>query len=115
MLATATGAHSAPAADPIMQILFGFAASKTLFSAVELGVFRELTKGSASAADLQQRLGMHPRSVRDFLDALVAMQLLDRENELYSNTPLAAEYLDPAREGYLGGFVEMASRRLYPF
>jgi hypothetical protein len=98
-----------------MQITFGFAAAKTLFSAVELGVFRELTKGPASAADLQERLGMHPRSVRDFLDTLVAMQLLERESGLYSNTPLAAEYLDPAKEGYLGGFLEMAGRRLYPF
>ena len=116
MSATAiTGANHAPAADPIMQILFGFAASKTLFSAVEVGVFRELTKGPASAAHLQQRLGLHPRSIHDFLDALVALQLLDRAEGLYSNTPLAAEYLDPAREGYLGGFAEMANRRLYPF
>jgi SAM-dependent methyltransferase len=28
---------------------------------------------------------------------------------------MSAEYLDPDREGYLGGFLEMASRRLYPF
>jgi hypothetical protein len=98
-----------------MQIMFGFAASKALFSAVELGVFRELVKGPASAAHLQQRLGLHPRSVHDFLDTLVALHLLDRAEGLYSNTTVAAEYLDPAKEGYVGGMVEMASRRLYPF
>jgi hypothetical protein len=109
------GAQHAPSPDPIMQIAFGFAAAKTLFSGVELGLFRELTHGPASAEQLQQRLGLHPRSVRDFLDALVAMKILERENGLYSNSPLAAAYLDPARDGYLGGILDMANRRLYPF
>lgn len=116
MSATAIiGAHEAPSAAPLMQIVFGFAAAKTVFSAVELGLFRELAKGPASAAGLQERLGLHPRAVRDFLDALVSMNLLERDKGLYSNSAVAAAYLDPAQEGYLGGIVEMANRRLYGF
>jgi hypothetical protein len=110
-----TGAQQAPSSDPIMQIAFGFAAAKTLFSGVELGLFRELAKGPATLEQLQQRLGLHPRAARDFLDALVAMQLLERNYGLYANTPLAAAYLDPERDGYVGGMIEMANRRLYPF
>jgi hypothetical protein len=109
------GAHEAPSADPIMRIAFGFAAAKTLFSAVELGVFRELAGGPASVEELRERLGLHPRSARDFLDTLVSLHILDRENGRYSNGPAAAEYLDPAKDGYLGGILEMFNRRLYTF
>ena len=116
MSATAiSGAEGAPSANAILQIAFGFAASKTLFSAVELGLFRELANGPATGAQLQEKLGLHPRSVRDFLDALVSMGLLDREDGRYSNAPATAAFLDPARDGYIGGILEMFNRRLYPF
>ena len=45
MSATALiGSQETVALDAIMEIAFGFAASKTLFSAVELGLFTELKK-----------------------------------------------------------------------
>jgi hypothetical protein len=60
-----------PGADRIEQVAFGFMASKVLFSAIELGLFSELAKGPFDAGEIRKRLGLHPRSVRDFLDALV--------------------------------------------
>ena len=41
--------------------------------AIELGLFTELAKGARTAEDLTARLGLHPRSARDFFDALVAL------------------------------------------
>ena len=76
--------HATPAA--IMQIGTGFMGSKTLLSAVELGVFTTLANGGADLPTLQQKLGLHQRSARDFLDALVALNLLERTNGVYSNT-----------------------------
>jgi len=49
----------------------GFWASKTLLSAVEIGIFTELAKRAEELATLQGRLGIHPRAGRDFFDALV--------------------------------------------
>jgi len=49
-----------------------FWASKTLLSAIEMGVFTELSHGSKSFDSLSGRLSLHPRSARDFLDPLVA-------------------------------------------
>ena len=46
--------HIAP--DRIMQLGFGFWGSKTLLSAVELGLFTELAKGSREAKALAKRL-----------------------------------------------------------
>jgi hypothetical protein len=93
----------------------GFWASKTLLSAVELGVFTHLASGPHNAAELTEALGLHPRSVLDFLDALVALNLLERENGTYRNTPDADLFLDMAKPSYVGGLLEMANARLYPF
>ncbi len=61
--------------DAIMQLGLGFWGAKTLLSAVELGLFTELaTAGPQGAEDLRRRLGLHGRSARDFLDALVALR-----------------------------------------
>ncbi|MFY9656371.1 MAG: methyltransferase [Methylocystis sp.] len=97
----------------ILEIGMGFWGSKTLLSAVELGLFTELAKGPADLATLQQKLGLHERSARDFLDALVAMKLLEREKGLYSNTPETDLFLDRGKPSYVGGLLEMASARLY--
>jgi predicted transcriptional regulator len=72
--------------DRIMQLGFGFWGSKTLLSAVELGLFTELAKEkSLDAETLSERLMLHPRSARDFLDALVALGMLERDGDRYSN------------------------------
>jgi hypothetical protein len=80
-----------------MQIGFGFWASKTLLSAVELGVFSALANAPADRPALQRKLALHQRSARDFLDALVALKLLERENGLYSNTVDTDPFLDRAK------------------
>jgi hypothetical protein len=64
---------------------------------------------------LRQRLGLHERGALDFLDALVALGLLEREEGRYRNTPAADRHLDRAKPGYLGGQLEMANARLYRF
>src|SRR5918994_5440379 len=101
--------------DAIMQLGFAFWGSKTLLSAVELGLFTVLGDGPLSADALTTRLKLHPRSVRDFLDALVSLGLLERDNALYANTPAGALFLDRRKPTYVGGILEMANARLYPF
>jgi SAM-dependent methyltransferase len=100
-------------AERIMQIGMGFFASRTLLSAVELGVFTELAAGPLALEEARGRLGLHERSTRDFLDALVAMGLLDRRDGRYANAPEAAVYLDRAKPTYIGGLLEMCGHRLY--
>ena len=86
-----------PTPDAIMQLGFGFWGSKTLLSAVELGLFTELAKeDSLDAKALSERLMLHPRSAKDFLDALVALGMLERDGDRYSNTPETGLFLDRA-------------------
>ncbi|HYJ48239.1 MAG TPA: methyltransferase [Pyrinomonadaceae bacterium] len=102
--------------DKIMQLGLGFWASKTLLSAVELGLFTELAKEPLPADVITQRLSLHQRSANDFLDALVALGVLTRDSAgLYGNGPEADLFLDRAKPSYIGGILEMASARLYGY
>ncbi len=102
--------------DHILQTGFAFWSSKTLLSAVEMELFTELARHPGDLATLQGRLGLHPRGARDFLDALVALGFLLRgEDGIYRNTPDTEVFLDKAKPSYIGGIMEMANHRLYPF
>ncbi|KAB2939655.1 MAG: methyltransferase [Hyphomicrobium sp.] len=101
--------------NDILQLGMGFWGSKTLLSAVELGVFGELAKAPANIETLTRRLGLHPRSARDFLDALVALRMLERVDGIYRNTSATDLFLDPQKPSYVGGVLEMANARLYGF
>ncbi|AMY07847.1 Multifunctional cyclase-dehydratase-3-O-methyl transferase TcmN [Luteitalea pratensis] len=101
--------------ERILQTGLAFWASKTLLSAIEMGVFTELARGPEPFAALSGRLGLHPRSARDFLDALVAIGFLTRSGDTYANTADADLFLDRQKPSYVGGMLEMANHRLYPF
>jgi hypothetical protein len=72
-----------------------------------------------TGAEIERALALHPRATADFLDALVALGFLarrgDGEQGRYTNTPATALYLDRASPRYVGGLLEMANARLYPF
>jgi hypothetical protein len=107
--------------DPsqIMQVGMGFWGSKTLLSAVELELFTKLGREGLTAEQIREALELHPRAVPDFPDALVALQLLDRDGEgtdaVYRNTEATAVFLDRASPAYIGGILEMSNARLYGF
>jgi len=106
---------SEPKIDQIMQVGLGFWASKTLLSAVEMELFTELGKHPEDLKTLTGRLGLHPRAARDFFDALVALGFLERRDGKYYNTPSADFFLDKRKPSYVGGLLEMANHRLYPY
>jgi predicted transcriptional regulator len=69
--------------DPshIMQVGMGFWPSKTVLSAVELELFTRLGAESMTGEEIGDRLGLHPRAIYDFLNALVALRLLERDGD----------------------------------
>ena len=101
--------------ERIMQLGLGFWASKTLLSAIELQVFTALSAEPLTADQLTHELNLHPRSARDFFDALVALGMLQREDGRYRNTEETEQFLVRGKLSYLGGMLEMANERLYPF
>jgi hypothetical protein len=108
-----------PDPTPILQTGLGFWPSKTLLSAVELGVFTELAKGPRKRDELGKTLGLHPRGSTDLFDALVATGFLSKKGRgdeaVYSNNAMTDFYLDRGKPTYIGGFLEMLNHRLYRF
>ncbi|MEU7834281.1 MULTISPECIES: methyltransferase [unclassified Nonomuraea] len=91
-----------------------FCGAKAVLSAIELGLFTELSAGPATEAELCERLGLHPRAVPDFLSTLAALGLLDVKDDHYASTPAAARFLDRTSPSYGGGFLERANHMMYP-
>ena len=111
--------QSAPDHAPILQAAFGFWTSQVLLTAVDFGLFTTLIDGSQTGDELGQKLGLHPRGIWDFLDALVALRFLERDGDgreaRYRNSAAARVYLDKASDRYIGGIIEMLSARTYRF
>jgi hypothetical protein len=105
--------------DAILQIAFGFWGSKVLLTAVEFGLFTTLAEHRLTGAQLGGELGLHPRGIADFFDALVSMKFLERDGDgpdaRYANTPAGALYLDRHSPRYIGGILEMLNARLFKF
>jgi hypothetical protein len=113
---SASPEQASPTPEAIMKLGSGFWASKTLLSAIELGLFSELASaGPLESEPLRGRLGLHPRSARDFFDALVALGMLERNNGTYRNTAETDLFLDRAKPSYIGGMLEMMNSRLFGF
>ncbi|WP_224995800.1 acetylserotonin O-methyltransferase [Cesiribacter sp. SM1] len=103
----------------ILETGMAFWASKTLLTAIKLELFTLLGEGTLSGAEIGTKLNLHPRSLYDFLDALVALGFLERkgikEDAVYCNTLETSLFLNKTYPSYVGGILEMANDRLYPF
>ncbi len=94
----------------IMLVGWSFVRSKLLMTALDLGLFEELSKEPGTVEHITSRLGLHPRGSRDFLDALAALGVLERDDYgVYRNSPAANRNLIPGRQGYVGGFLAMTT------
>ncbi|MFB8352896.1 methyltransferase [Streptomyces niveus] len=104
---TDNGTHPGSPHD-IVSLAVSFWTSKALLSAVELGVFATLAEKPRTAGELAADLGLRGRGTPDFLDVLVSIGLLDRSADgVYTNTPSATTYLNPARpDTDITGYLE---------
>ena len=89
--------------------LFGLASAFwqpcALHAAVKLDVFSALAGVPSSAAELAQRLKTSERGLELLLNALAAMELLEKNGSEFRNSSLAETYLDRNRPDYVGHIV----------
>ena len=78
--------------DDIAQAIRGFQASRALLTAIELDVFTSVADGGA-ANEVANRLGTDPRATEMLLNALVALGMLEKNDGVFRNTPVAARLL----------------------
>lgn len=77
----------------------------TLHAGVKLDVFTIIGNDRLSGTDVAQKLGADKRSVEMLLNALTAMNLLDKNDAGYSNTPPSASCLVKDSPQYIGHII----------
>ena len=98
---------------PLMQLISGFWASKTLAAALDLELFTKVSGRGVDVLEVTRLLGLHPRPAEMLLSGCAALGLLGKRRERYWNSPLAEEFLVRGRPYYFGGVITMLDRRLY--
>lgn len=100
--------------EPILQLALGFMAAKHLFTATELGLFEALADSPATVDGLAARTGLPHRSARICADAMVALGLLERNEDWYCNGEAAAAYLAGEPGTDLRPLLHHLDRSSYP-
>jgi ubiquinone/menaquinone biosynthesis C-methylase UbiE len=90
---------------PLLEMLYAYQGSAILMGSNELGIYELLADGALRAQEVASRLGSPTRSTELLLNACVAVGLLHKTGDRYSNAPLSDELLVPGRPGYLGRVV----------
>jgi len=103
----------APDPAPVLDLLAAFRRSKTMFTAVSLGVFEALETGPKAAAVLATELKLNLDALTRLLDACVGLQLLQRTATGYANTPTASAYLTNNSPRRLTGYLRFTDKILW--
>jgi len=104
---------SKPDPTVVLHLLEAFRRSKTMFTAVSLGVFDSLESQPATVATLAVALGVNRDALERLLDACVGLQLLGRRGELYANTPTTSTYLSAQSPSRMTGYVKYSDEVLW--
>ncbi len=104
--------HADPA--PVLELILAFRRSKTMFTALSMGVFDRLEKIAADAPALAEELGADSDALARLLDACVGLGLLKKDGANYSNLPIASTYLTRSSPHTLAGYILYSNQALYP-
>jgi acetylserotonin O-methyltransferase len=102
-----------PGPSVVLDLIEAFRRSKTMFTAVSMGVFDALHGASAAATELAARINAHPEALERLLDSCVALGLLSKTAAMYSNTPAADIYLRRSSPRTMTGYILYSDRVLY--
>jgi SAM-dependent methyltransferase len=93
----------------LYRMLFAPVRSKLLLTGIELKVFSHLSE-LRSADAVAEAIGTHPRNTRVFLDGLAAIDLLEKRDGLYRNSPVSQAFLVEGNPTYIGQILTFMAR-----
>jgi hypothetical protein len=77
-----------------------------LHAGVKLDLFTHLSEAPSTAVELATQLGLDERGLGTLLDALAALELLNKSGESYQTTAFASQFLSANSTGYLGHIIQ---------
>lgn len=98
----------------LLGLAVGFQKSQTLFTFVDLEIPKILQNKKLNAADVARRVKIHPLATERFLNACVAIGLLEKSEAFYSNSEFTEKFLIKENDFYLGGQMRRYQKRSYP-
>ncbi len=87
--------------EELLERARAFQESRVLLTAIELDVFSAVGEG-ATAPEVAARIGAAPRATEMLLNALAAIGALDKQENIFRNTPATAEHLAGPRSQRAG-------------
>lgn len=104
-----------PKADPRINKLFEIVLyyplyTQILLAGIRFEIFSEL-KETKKPIEIAEKLSLHPENTGRLLDALAAMELLEKKEGLYKNTALSDKHLVKGSDSYLGEYLLEEYRR----
>ncbi|GJL59944.1 MAG: O-methyltransferase [Nitrospirales bacterium] len=100
-------------AIPLLQILSGIYASKTLAAAVEFDLFTKIAETGGTFEEVAAILELELRPVEMLMSGCAALGLLERREGRFYNSALSDTYLIAGKPDYFGPMILMADRRVY--
>lgn len=96
-------------AESFRDTIQAFQKSRILLTAFELKIFSYLDFSCMDAAHLAKRINTDERATERLLNAVTALGLLEKMNNVYSNTPFASQYLVESSPDYMMGLGHSAN------
>lgn len=105
---------SLPDPTPVLDLIEAFRHSKTMFTAVSLGVFDRLHEGPATAAAMAGEMAVDAGALERLLDGCAVLGLVRKSEAVYANEPVAEAYLCAASPHSMHGYIRYSDEALYP-
>lgn len=90
----------------LLQLSGGYWSACALHAGVKLDIFTPLAERQMTATELSERIKCDPRGLTMLLNALAALELLEKKGDIYFATPFAAEFLARTSSAYLGYIIQ---------
>ena len=89
-----------------MEMANAFRISRIILTGYELKIF-DLLNEKRTSVEVSVKLGTEARATDRFLNALVAIGLIDKSNNLFSNTSFSSRFLVRESPAFLGGMAHL--------
>jgi ubiquinone/menaquinone biosynthesis C-methylase UbiE len=107
--------HDAPIKpDRIMQFAWGYAPPVIIDAAVRIHLFDAMDGGPKLVSEIATATGASPRALTAILNALVGLELLQRDGERYKLAPDSAAFLVSTKPAFHGTLFRHMCQQLIP-
>ena len=93
--------------NKIREMAAAFQKSRILLSGFELDIFTNIEEAGNTNNQIAQKLNLDAVACERLLNALVALEFLTKQNQLFFNTPESFTFLSKKSEEYLGGLMHL--------